>query len=223
MCIRDRVYSGGSKSTQAYGRWLEQQRFESPVQQIVFQEYVDTATSLQQRLTAVEEEMARARGDWALAPLVEGYAALRGVAALTALTVAAELGDLTRFDSPRQLMAYVGLVPTEHSSGAAHRRGGITKTGNTHVRRVLTEAAWCYRFPARKTAALQRQAELTTPEVQDLAWKAQRRLCHRYRYLTNRGLAHNKVCTAIARELLGFLWAIAWALQPAAAAAAPGA
>ena len=209
-----RVYGGGSKGTQAHARWLEQQRFDSRVQQIVFQEYVETVAKLAEQLTAVEKEMARARGEWSLAPLVDGYVALRGVAALTGMTVAAELGDITRFTSPRQLMAYVGLVPGEHSSGQSRRRGGITKTGNAHVRRVLAEAAWCYRFPARKTAALQRQAEHTTPAVQELAWKAQKRLCRRYQYLSNRGLPHNKVCTAIARELLGFLWAIAWELKP---------
>jgi len=213
-----RVYTGRSKGTQAYGRWLEQQRFESPVQQIVFQEYVDGVAQMQARLAGLETELAKARQAWSLAPVVDGYVALRGVAALTGMTVAAELGDVTRFDSPRQLMAYVGLVPSEHSSGSARRQGGITKAGNAHLRRVLGEAAWCYRFPARKTAALQRQAEHTTPAVQALAWKAQKRLCGRYRHLTNRGLPKGKVCTAIARELLGFIWAIAWELKPAVAA-----
>lgn len=111
-------------------------------------------------------------------------------------------------------MAYVGLVPSEHSSGSSRRQGGITKAGNAHVRRVLGEGAWCYRFPARKTPALQRQAENTTAAVQAIAWKAQKRLCGRYRHLTNRGMPKGKVCTAIARELLGFIWAIAWELKP---------
>jgi transposase len=125
------------------------------------------------------------------------------------MTIMAELGDITRFDSPRQLMAYLGLVPSEHSSGKSTRRGGITKTGNGHVRRVLIESAWCYRFPARKTAHLQRRAELTSTAVQDIAWKAQKRLCGRYQHLMGRGLLKVKVCTAIARELTGFIWAIA--------------
>ena len=142
------------------------------------------------------------------------------MATLTGMTVAAELGDITRFSSPRQLMAYVGLVPSEHSSGGTRRRGGITKTGNAHVRRALAEAAWCYRFPARKTATLQRRAEHTSAAVQEVAWKAQKRLCGRYYYLSHRGLPHSKVCTAIARELLGFLWAIAWELKPTLAAPA---
>ena len=144
---------------------------------------------------------------------MRGVMALRGAAEITAMTTIAELGDVTRFDSPRQLMAFVGLVPGEHSSGDHRRRGAITKAGNAHVRRVLAEAAWCYRFPARKTAVLQRRAERTTPEIQAIAWKAQKRMCARYQHLLARGKPKNKVCTAIARELLGFIWAIAWELK----------
>jgi transposase len=140
--------------------------------------------------------------------------ALRGCRLITAMTVVAELGDITRFDSPRQLMKYLGLVPSESSSGPKTRRGGITKTGNGHVRRVLVEAAWCYRFPARKTAALQRRAEQTSDEVQAIAWKAQKRLCGRYQALSKRGLLPQKVCTAVARELTGFIWAIACEVMP---------
>ena len=106
-------------------------------------------------------------------------------------------------------MAFVGLVPSEHSSGRCRQRGAITKVGNAHVRRVLVEAAWCYRFPARKTVALQRRAARTAPTIQAIAWKAQKRLCGRYRRLSARGIPKNKVCTAIAPELLGFTWAIA--------------
>jgi transposase len=209
-----RVYAGRHAEGQAYQRWLETQRFDSPYQQVVFQEYIDAAQQLQSRVAALETEMHQARQEWTLGPLVDGLVALRGVAAISAMTVAAELGDITRFDSPRQLMAYVGLVPSEHSSGGSRRQGGITKAGNAHVRRVLGEGAWCYRFPARKTPALQRQAEHTTAAVQAIAWKAQKRLCGRYRQLTNRGMPKGKVCTAIARELLGFIWAIAWELKP---------
>ncbi len=134
--------------------------------------------------------------------------ALRGVNLTTAVTVVAELGDLHRFTDAPQLMAYLGLVPSEHSSGKRERRGGISKAGNSHVRRVLVEAAWTYRHPARKTATLQRRAERTTPEIQEIAWEAQKRLCHRYRHLTARGKLPVQVCTAIARELAGFIWAI---------------
>ena len=121
----------------------------------------------------------------------------------------AELGDLTRFDSPRQLMAYLGLVPSEHSSGQRRRQGGITKTGNTHVRRVLVESAWSYQYPARKTKHLQRRAKQTSSAVQAIAWKAQKRLCGRYQHLVSKGKLKVQTCVAVARELTGFIWAIA--------------
>jgi len=127
--------------------------------------------------------------------------ALRGISLLAAVTVVAELGDLARFAGPP--MAYLGLVPSEHSSGKRERRGGITKTGNSHVRRLLIEAAWTYRHAARKTAILQRRAERTPPEVQEIAWSAQKRLCQRFRNLMARGKLKNQVCTAIARKLVG--------------------
>jgi transposase len=202
-------YPGKSKWTQAHWRWLERLTFSQPAQQIVLQEYIDAVKRQQDRVAELESEMARALPGWTLAPLVEALMALRGCRLITAMTVAAELGDISRFDSPRQLMAFLGLVPSESSSGPNKRRGGITKTGNSHVRRVLIEAAWCYRFPARKSAAVQRRAERTPDAVQAIAWKAQKRLCARYRQLTHRGLMSVKISTAIARELSGFIWAIA--------------
>ena len=201
--------SGKSKWTQAHWRWLEHIKFAQPVQQIVLQEYIDNVQQLQCRVADLEGEMAAAVTEWSLSPVVEALMALRGCRLITAMTVMAELGDISRFESPRQLMAFLGLVPSESSSGASTRRGGITKTGNGHVRRVLIESAWCYRFPARKSAPLQRRAEKTSPAVQAIAWKAQKRLCGRYRYLDQRGLKRVKISTAIARELSGFMWAIA--------------
>jgi transposase len=198
-----------SKWTQAHWRWMERIKFSHSVQQIVFQEYIDTVKQQQQRIAALEQEMAKAMENWTLAPVAEGLMALRGCRLITAMTVVAELGDISRFDNPRQLMKYLGLVPSEHSSGAKVQRGGITKTGNTHVRRVLTESAWTYRFPARKTGPIQRRAEQTSEAIQAIAWKAQKRLCGRYQSLNARGLQKNKVCTAVARELSGFIWAIA--------------
>jgi len=204
------VYRAGkSKWTQAHFRWLERVKFDVPVQQIVFEEYVDAVKQAQARVAGLEQQMRQALADWSLAPVVEALMALRGVKRITAMTVIAELGDISRFDSPRQLMAYLGLVPSEHSSGKTRRRGGITKTGNGHVRRVLVEAAWCYRFQARKTAHLQRRAEKASEAVQAIAWEAQKRLCGRYRHLMSRGKLKVQVCTAIARELAGFIWAIA--------------
>ncbi len=206
---RERIYTGRSRWTQAHFHWLEEQSFELPVQQVVFQEYVDAVMEAQRRVAGLEEQIHQAVATWSLRPLVEALISLRGVNVLTAVTVLAELGDLTRFDTPRQLMSHLGLVPSEHSSGPRRRQGGITKTGNSHVRRVLVEAAWAYRFPARKTAHLRRKAASAPPRIQALAWAAQKRLCARYRRLSNAGKAHCQVTTAVARELTGFLWAIA--------------
>jgi len=205
-----RMYeSGKSRWTQAHFRWLEGLKFDVTVQQIVFQEYVDAAKQAEARVAGLEKEMEKALEHWVLAPVVEAMMALRGIKLITAMTVMAELGDITRFDSPRQLMSFLGLVPSEASSGQTRRQGGITKTGNSHVRRVLVESGWCYRFPARKTAHLQRRAEKCSDEVQAIAWKAQKRLCGRYTHLIGRGKLKVQVCTAVARELVGFIWAIA--------------
>ncbi len=202
-------YPGKSKWTQAYFRWLEEIKFEIPAQQIVFQEYVDTVKQMKGRVASLEEQMRQAVEGWSLAPVITGLMALRGVDIITAMTVVAELGDISRFDSPRQLMAHLGLVPSEHSSGSRRQRGGITKTGNGHARRVLIEASWCYRLPARKTAHFRRRAEKASETVQAIAWKAQKRLCKRYWYLINKGKLPVEACTAVARELSGFIWAIA--------------
>ena len=139
--------------------------------------------------------------------------ALRGVHLLSAMSLVTELGDISRFDSPRELMAYIGLVPSEHSSGGKHSRGGITKTGNGRVRRLLVEAAWCYRFPARQSYHMQKKAAKATKQAQAIAWKAQKRLCHRYQVLQRNGKEPGKVTTAIAREMSGFVWAIACAVM----------
>jgi transposase len=210
-----KCYSGKSNWTQAHYRWLEQQKFGQPVQQIVFQEYVDTVKALSKRIDGLDTQLERVANESVFWPVIEGLMALRGIKLLTAMTVVAEIGDLRRFDSAPQLMAYLGLVPSEHSSGATRSRGAITKTGNAHVRRVLVEASWTYRHPARKTAHLQRRAERTSEAVQDIAWKAQKRLCARYRLMEGKGKLKVQACTAVARELTGFIWAIGQALpQP---------
>lgn len=203
------TYAGKSRWTQAHFRWLEGLRFEHPSQQSVFQEYVDMVKHTQRRVEELEQQMRNALQSWSMREVVTALMALRGVKLVAAMTVVAEVGDLTRFASARHLMSYLGLVPSEHSSGGKRKQGGITKSGNGHVRRVLVEAAWCYRFPARKTAVLQRRAEQTSEAVQEIAWKAQKRLCLRYRHLVGRGKRTVEACTAVARELAGFLWAIA--------------
>jgi transposase len=204
-----KVYPGRSKWTKTYFRWLEGLRFETAAQQIVFQEYIDIVKDAQQRVAAMEEEMRKALTGWTLKPVVDGLMALRGVDLIAAMTIIAELGDITRFESPRQLMAHLGLVPSEHSSGERQKHGGITKTGNGHARRMLLEASWSYRLPARKTAHLRKKAEKVSKAVQEIAWKAQKRLCSRYWYLIHKGKLSVESCTAVARELAGFIWAIA--------------
>jgi transposase len=207
-----RTYSGKTRWTQAHFRWLETLKFEQPIQQIVFQEYVDTVQAMTKRVTALDDQVESEGTESVFSSLIEGFMALRGINRLTATTVVAEIGDLRRFSNAPQLMKYLGVVPSEHSSGETKSRGGITKTGNGHVRRVLVEAAWTYRHPARKTAALQRRAERTSEAVQTIAWAAQKRLCARYRQFEARGKKKVQTCTAIARELAGFLWAIGQAL-----------
>jgi transposase len=207
-----RRFSGKSKWTQVYFRWFETVNFDQPVQQIVFQEYVDTVLACGKRVRGLDEQLERVARESVFWPVIEALMALRGVNLLSATTIVAEIGDLHRFASAPQLMAYLGLVPSEHSSGPKQVRGGITKTGNGHVRRLLVEAAWTYRHPARKSAPLQRRAERTAEAVQDIAWKAQKRLCQRYRHLTARGKQSVQASTAVARELAGFIWAIGQAM-----------
>jgi transposase len=126
-----------------------------------------------------------------------------------AVTMVAEIGDLTRFDTPRELMKFLGLIPSEYSSGEQRRQGSLTKAGNAHARRALVEGAWAYRDPAKVSRHLQRRLETQPKVIQDIRWKAQVRLCKRYRRLVSRGKHPNVVTVAIARELTGFMWAIA--------------
>ena len=207
-----RPYPGKKNWSQAHFRWLETLRFDQPVQQIVFQEYIDTVQAMTKRVADFDAQIETAGTESVFSKQIEGYMALRGIDRLTATTIVAELGDLRRFPDAPGLMKYLGVVPSEHSSGATKSRGAITKTGNGHVRRVLVEAAWTYRHPARKSPLLQRRAERTSEEVQAIAWAAQKRMCARYRMHENRGKKKVQACTAIARELTGFIWAIGQAL-----------
>lgn len=212
-------YEGKSNWTLTHYRWMEAVKLGHPVQQIVFQEYIDTVKAMSKRIDTLDKQVESAASESVFWPVIEGLMALRGINLLTATTVVAEIGDLRRFTSAPQLMAYLGVVPSEHSSGGTKSRGGITKTGNGHVRRVLVEAAWTYRHPARKTTVLQKRAERTSEAVQEIAWKAQTRLCGRYRLFEARGKLKVQACTAIARELAGFIWAIGQALpQPTVSA-----
>ena len=201
-------YPGKTHWRPAHLRWLAELTMPLPVQQIVLQEYVDAVKEATNRVARLLNQICEVLPQWKRAPVVKAYQALRGVALLTAVSVAAEIGDMNRFESPKHLMAYLGLVPSEHSSGGTIRRGGITKTGNNLVRRLLVESAWSYRLVARKTSHLLKRQQDLTPEICDIAWKAQLRLCGRYRKLFSKGKAKQVIVTTIARELSGFMWAI---------------
>ncbi len=201
-------YSGKKSWGLAHIRWLSGIKMPTPAQQVVFQEYIHAikeTTDRLERLTQQIEELAPA---WRMFPVLRAYQALRGVCLVVAATVIAELGDLTRFDNPKHVMAFLGLIPSEHTSGEKTRKGGITKAGNGHVRRVLTEAAHAYQFPARVSRALLQRQEGLDKTILDIAWKCQVRLCSRFRRLMAKGKNRKTVVTAIARELIAYLWAI---------------
>jgi transposase len=211
-----RRYTGKTSWTAAHERTLAMISFAHPAQDIAFAEYRQAVAEGQARVQRLTQALAQQLEGWRMHPVVSAVMTLRGLDLVAATTVIAELGDLRRFAHPRELMGYVGLVPSEHSSGSKRRQGAITKTGNSHVRRVLIEAAWNYRFPARISRPLQLRQEHQPAAIRAIAWRAQLRLSHRYRRLTARGLQHNKVCVAIARELAGFIWDIGRQVGPSA-------
>lgn len=202
-------YSGKSKWTIMYFNWLAGVIMPHPAQQIALQEYIDTIHDCKQRVERIAEQMRQLSKKTKLHDLNKSLQSLRGVSEIVSTTVVSELGDLTRFDSPVKLMAYLGLVPSQHNSGDKKRTGGITKTGNGHVRRALIEAAQAYRLPARKSRHIMKRTKNLPREVCKIAWQAQVRLCTRYKRLVYRGKNSNLVKTAVARELVGFMWAIA--------------
>lgn len=204
----DRRYTGKSSWTAAHERYLSEISFAYPAQEIAFVEYRRAIAETQARVQLLTQALSQQLEHWRMRPLVQALMTLRGVDEVSATSLVAELGEMKRFAHPRQLMGYLGLVPSEYSSGQKRVLGGITKTGNSHARRLLIESAWNYRFPPRISRGLQIRQEGQPAAVRDIAWKAQVRLTHRYRRLTARGLQHNKVCVAIARELLGFIWSI---------------
>lgn len=211
-----RSYQTGKNWTIRHRAWLGLQKFDEPAHQIVFQDYVEAVLTATDRQTQLVERITKLLPDWSMGLLVEALRALRGIDLITAVTFVAAVGDLQRFESPRQLMAYLGLVPSEQSSGERVQRGGITKTGNSEVRRTLIESAWSYRFPARVAKDKMDIVARLPKGVRDIAWKAQVRLCARYRRLGAVGKKPTVIVTAIARELTGFIWAIGQEVKPAA-------
>jgi len=195
-------------------RWLSDIAMPHPAQQITLQEYIHAVSECTERVNRLTGQIQKILPEWRMAPVVKALQALRGVAQIVAVTFVAEIGDIHRFAKPQQLMTYLGLVPSERSSGDSIIRGNITKTGNGHVRRALVEAAHAYGFPARVSRVLLKRQDDLPQVIRDIAWKAQIRLCGRFRRLMARGKLRTKVVTAIARELVGFIWAIAREVQP---------
>lgn len=210
-------YPAKTAWSKGFYRWLGTLSFDGRPAQIAFAEYQLAVQAAEERVARLTEALVSSIEGWRFAPVVMALRALRGIDTVSAIGVVAEIGDIGRFAHPRQLMGYLGLVPTESSSGERIRKGSITKTGNAHARRLLTEAAWSYRFKPRIGYRAQvRQEELDEP-LRQLAWKAQLRLTARFARLQARGLQINKICVAVARELAGFIWALARASAPARA------
>jgi transposase len=208
-----KIYAGPRAWTVAYRRWLTTVRFAHSAQQIVLQDYIHAVDDGEKRIIRLVEQIEQLLEQWSMAPVVAAIQAMRGVAFINAVTIVAEIGDFARFTNPRQLMAYVGLVPSEHSTGDNVRRGGITKAGNNQARRALIEGAWTYRMQARISRKLHDRIDGLPQGIRDIAWKAQVRLCARYRRLVAVGKKTVVVTTAIAREMIGFIWAIARQVQ----------
>jgi transposase len=194
--------------TREHRRWLRKQTFELADLQTTFESLYCAEQEGHQRVVQMEQRMQEALENWSLAGLVRSLMAMRGVRIITAMTLAAELGDLTRFRTPKELMAFVGLVPGQRSSGMRTVYTGITKSGNRHVRRVLVESAWSYRHKPAWTRTLLARARDASEPVRVIAWEAQKRLHRRYHRLISRGKAGQVAVTAVAREALGFIWAI---------------
>jgi transposase len=211
-------YPGKSAWTKTHDRWLAGLKFEHHAHRLVLEESLSAIHDAGQRIARLELAIAELAPEWSLSPVVEAMRALRGFDFIAATSIVSEVGDFSRFAKPSQLMGFLGLTPSESSTGDSVKRGGITKAGNSRARRTLIESAWTYRFPARLGAEKRAQMEAQPKAVADIAWKAQTRLCARYRALTAKGKKQAVAITAIARELAAFIWAIAREVPPAKAA-----
>ncbi len=194
--------------TKVHKAWLMRQKFDLPEQRLVFEEMMLAMRQAEERLARLEQAIRVAVPEWSLAEVCTGLMAMRGIDLVSAAGILAEMGDLNRFATPSELMAALGMVPSEYSSGDTTRRGPITKAGNRRARRLLVECAWAYRHPPRVGVTKQAKVAAAPPAVREIAWKAQHRLYGRYRALIRRGKLENVAITAVARELAGFIWAV---------------
>lgn len=209
-------YPGKTRWGPTHERYLSEIAWAHPAQQIAWAEYRSAMTDAHERVQRITAALREQAELWRFGPVVNALMCFKGIDFVAAVTLIAELGDLHRFEHPRQLMAYLGAVPSEHSSGESRARGSITKTGNSHARRVLVEAAWAYRNSARMSRPLADRNRDQPKAVREVAWRAQLRLCSRYRRLAARGMHSNKVCVAVARELAAFVWEAARCVKPPA-------
>lgn len=193
--------------------WLDRLQFTNRGQKVAFQEYLHHLDEIEARIERLEREIHLLANESAHAPVIQALQTMRGVAEITATTLVAEIGNFSRFQNPKQLMAYAGMVPREHSSGGSRWQGGITKSGNVHVRRILVEAAWSYRYKPAIKGDIKRRQEGQSPQIQAIAWKAQDRLHGKYYRFISRGKSTGVTVTAIAREMIGFIWAIACRIE----------
>lgn len=208
----ERSYPDGRRAwTKVHRGWLAEQSFTEPAQQLVLQECIEAVRAAEQRLDRIDGHLRAQLPNWSLFPLVRNLCALRGVDVIVGAGLAAAIGDPSRFATAPHFMAYLGLVPSEHSSGQRRRIGAITKAGDIHARTMLVEAAHSYRLPARVARRKLKAVEAVPEQVREIAWKAQTRLCQRYRQMMARDKLKQVVVTAVARELAGFVWAIACA------------
>lgn len=207
------VAPSGKKWTIKYRNWLNTLTLTNHNHRIVLQEYLRTMQERELRLKRLEQEILREANEGPCAALIQALQVLRGVALITAVTLIAEIGTFLRFPKASNFMGYTGLVPSEYSTGESVRKGKTTKAGNKHVRRILVESAWSYRYkPAVKGELLKRQHNQPV-EIQQIAWNCQHRLHEKYRKMVGRGMHKNKAIAAVARELSAYVWEIASYLE----------
>jgi len=205
-----RPAAGMKAWTAPYMAWVRQVHFTQVAREATMLDYLHEVDHMGERVKRLEQSITEAvkLATPAVQEVVKGLQALRGIAEISAVTIMAELGSITRFDTPRQLMGYSGAVPSENSSGKRKQRGSITKTGNAHLRRIVVEAAWSYRYRPAIGPRLRKRQEGVSEPIKEIAWKAQVRLTKRYARLAAAGKDQRKIVTAVGRELLGFIWAI---------------